>query len=240
MTPAKRRLVDHLKRVDGATVAEMADHLGTTGAAVRQHLDQLGDQGLIRRLDPSADRSVGPAPGRGRPAARWGLTDEAARLFPDRHADLTVDLIDVIRAELGEDGLDRIVTARTRRQHRAYSEVLVGLPLSERARRLAELRSIEGYEAEVVSAVGAPDGAKEVGGADGAKEAAGADDGALTLTEHHCPICDAAEACQGICRDELALFRELFGDVATVERTSHLLSGDQRCSYRITPRSASS
>ena len=31
---------------------------------------------------------------RGRPAACWALTAEAVALFPDRHAELTVELID--------------------------------------------------------------------------------------------------------------------------------------------------
>jgi predicted ArsR family transcriptional regulator len=48
-------------------------------------------------------------------------------------------------------------------------------------------------------------------------------------------VCDAANACQGLCRTELELFREALGDDVTVERVQHLLAGDQRCAYRITP-----
>ena len=79
-------------------------------------------------------------------------------------------------------------------------------------RRLADIRSAEGYLAEV---------------RDG-------EDGSLLLLEHHCPVCDAASTCQGLCRSELELFKAALGDDVAVERVQHLLAGDQRCAYRIT------
>jgi len=85
--------------------------------------------------------------------------------------------------------------------------------LRARAERLARLRTAEGYVAEVV-----PDGRNSV-----------------VLVEHHCPICDAATTCQGLCRGELELFRRVLGTGVTVTRTEHLLSGDLRCAYRLTP-----
>jgi predicted ArsR family transcriptional regulator len=61
-------------------------------------------------------------------------------------------------------------------------------------------------------------------------------DPGVVLIEHHCPICIAAAACQGLCRSELELFQEVLGDRVTVERTQHVLSGDRRCAYRVRPR----
>jgi predicted ArsR family transcriptional regulator len=84
----------------------------------------------------------------------------------------------------------------------------------KRVNALAKQRSAEGYLAEVVRDK----------------------DGAVLLVEHHCPICTAASACQGLCRSELDLFRAALGDDVTVERTQHILSGDVRCAYRVTPR----
>ena len=59
--------------------------------------------------------------------------------------------------------------------------------------------------------------------------------GAFLLTENHCPICAAATACQGFCTTELDLFRAVLGPGVVVERTQHIVSGDRRCAYRITP-----
>jgi len=207
---SQRRLIDHLKRVDGATVAELGLELEITGPAVRQQLDELSASGLVAASAPVAGG------GRGRPSARWSLTTEANDLFPDRNGDLAVDLIESIREVMGDDALDALVTARSRRQRKTYQAELGETPVELKVQGLARIRNDEGYLAEVTDN----------------------DDGSFSLTEHHCPICVAAATCQALCRDELETFQSLFSGQATVERTQHLLSGDQRCSYRITPRSA--
>ncbi len=211
-TDTKRRILDHLKRVESARVADLAANLAITTTAVRQHLDALEANGLVERVEARAEG------GRGRPAARWRLTELAADLFPDRHSDLTVELIEAIRSAVGDDGLDAVIAERTAAQRRAYEAALAGEgALGDRVAGLAAQRSAEGYLAEVAEH----------------------DDGSFELVEHHCPICDAATACSGLCRDELELFRSVIGEAATVERTTHLLSGDSRCSYRVTPVSLS-
>ncbi|MFZ9425999.1 MAG: MarR family transcriptional regulator, partial [Ilumatobacteraceae bacterium] len=58
--------------------------------------------------------------------------------------------------------------------------------------------------------------------------------GSVTLTEHHCAIADAARSCGNLCESELVVFRRALGPHASVERTQHAMSGDGRCSYRIT------
>ena len=78
------------------------------------------------------------------------------------------------------------------------------------------MRTAEGYLAEAV-----PQG-----------------DGAVLLVEHHCPIADAARSCSGFCQGELELFRKVLGDDVVIERTQHLMAGDQRCAYRIRPADA--
>jgi predicted ArsR family transcriptional regulator len=59
-------------------------------------------------------------------------------------------------------------------------------------------------------------------------------DGAYLLIENHCPICAAASACQGFCRSELSIFRDLLAP-AKVERIDHILQGARRCAYLVTP-----
>src|SRR5262249_43068242 len=120
-------------------------------------------------------------------------------------------LLDSMRAALGEGAVDRLVAERTRRQLEGYRARLGRGPLERRVQALAALRCEEGYLAEV------------------ARER----DGTLLLLENHCPICAAARVCQGLCREELALFRGALGPDVEVERTEHLLAGARRCAYRI-------
>ena len=204
----KRALVERLKRSGGLTAAALARELGVTEAAIRQHLDALSDRGLVER------RTRTPS-GRGRPPSEWWLTDLAQDLFPDRHADLTVQLLASIREAAGEEGLDRVIAARTKSQLAEYRERIdADTTLPARVQLLADVRTAEGYMAE-----------------------ARADGDDVLLVEHHCPVCEAATECQGLCRSELELFQDVLGPDAEVTREQHLLSGDARCTYRIRPRS---
>jgi predicted ArsR family transcriptional regulator len=206
--PTKRRIVERLKRAD-AKVSDLARVLDMTEAGVRQHLDALADHGLVVSR-------TGPAVGRGRPPTVWALTDLAQDLFPDRHDDLTVELITAVRTALGDQGLAAVIDARGEVQRAAYERALPKRgPLRERVEALARVRTGEGYVAEVVEDPDDPTG-----------------DGVL-LIEHHCPICTAASACPGLCGSELSLFREVLGPKVTIERTQHIVSGDRRCTYKI-------
>lgn len=204
LTSAKRRVLERLKRVDSATVAELASELELTTMAIRLHLGELEAIDWVEK--------TAPEPGsRGRPAARWRLTAAADRQFEDRHAELTLDLIAAMRSALGEEGLDRVIAARAAQQVAAYRRRVGRGSAIERLCALAALRSEEGYRAEVEEA----------------------EDGTWLLIEHHCPICDAAKACTGLCASELEVFRAVLGDDLSVERTKHLLGGDRRCVYRV-------
>ncbi|HVJ98635.1 MAG TPA: ArsR family transcriptional regulator, partial [Acidimicrobiia bacterium] len=101
---SKRLIVERLKRAE-ATAGDLAHALDMTEAGVRQHLDALAENGLV----VSEPR---PAQGRGRPPTVWLLTDLAQDLFPDRHDDLTVDLIAAVKTALGDKGLQQVIDAR--------------------------------------------------------------------------------------------------------------------------------
>ena len=204
------RILWYLKTRGPQQAAQIARRLGVTAMAVRQHLYTLRDSGVVTYDDER--RKVG------RPARIWRITEKAQARFPDSHADLTVEMLAIIRATFGERGIDRLMTERTRLQRQAYGERLqaAGKSLEARVNALAKIRAEQGYMAE----------------------ASRQRDGSFLLIENHCPICAAATACQGLCREELNLFSTLLGDSASVERTDHILAGARRCAYRIKPSAA--
>ena len=115
----------------------------------------------------------------------------------------------------GAEGLNRVLASRCARQRADYKQrVRAADPLEKRLKELARVRTEEGYMAEV----------REGEGGEG-----------FLLVENHCPICAAANACQGFCSTELDLFRSVLGPGVEVERVEHIVSGDQRCAYRVTP-----
>lgn len=193
-----------LKMHGAMSTAALATKLAITGEAARQQLLRLAEEGLVAATAQSR--------GVGRPSQSWALTPAAQARFPDTHAALTVQLLDIVRSSLGEDALDQIISVREADTKAAYKRV-VGEQAGLRGRvaALVRLRSAEGYMAEWREA----------------------EDGSLLLVENHCPICAAATACQGFCRAELEVFRSVLGPDAEVRREEHIVSGGRRCSYVI-------
>jgi predicted ArsR family transcriptional regulator len=201
------RILFHLKSRGPQTAADVAARLGMTVAGARQHLLKLLDGGLVESADSRE--------GRGRPKKRWRLTERGHARFPDRHSELTLELLKSTRALFGADGLDRLIAHRERASIADYRRRLgPRRSLRRTLDALAAIRSGEGYMASVQAEGG----------------------GTFLLIEDHCPICAAAASCQGLCRSELAVFRAVLGADVTVERTDHIVAGARRCAYRIGPR----
>ncbi|MEL7316323.1 MAG: metalloregulator ArsR/SmtB family transcription factor, partial [Cyanobacteria bacterium J06559_3] len=182
-TVRTRRAITQLLKQEGPlTAATLAESLGISAMAVRQHLYALQAEGLVTYQD--APRPMG------RPAKLWQLTPAADHLFPEGYAELTLSLITAMTEVFGEAGLMQLLTVRTRQQIAAYTEPLAQQKtLADRLETLAALRTEEGYMAEVQSL----------------------DDGGFLLIENHCPICAAATACTGLCSSELAVFQAVLG-----------------------------
>lgn len=195
-----------LKTRGPSTAQQLAKLLDISSMGVRRHLDAWHAKGLLLTED-RADKV-------GRPARYWLLSDVGHARFPDRHSELTVQLIAQVRSLFGQAGLDKLITAREHISETGYQERMAGAKtLSKRLAKLVEARDAEGYMAQLEKQ----------------------SDGSFLLIENHCPICAAATACQGFCRSELDVFRRTLGPASTVERVEHVLAGGRRCVYRITP-----
>lgn len=202
----RTRLLNALKSSGPQTAAELATGLKVTTVAVRQHLDGLHSEDLVEFEDLKG--AVG------RPKRVWALTAAGHQQFPDNHSNLVLGLLNGMSEIFGEDGLDKLIAHREAQSRKIYKEAVgTADDLPGKLDVLAELRNREGYMADVA-----------------------ADGDAYLLIENHCSICAAATACQGFCRSELTLFRDVLGPEVSVERTEHQLSGGRRCVYRIEPR----
>ena len=203
----RREILNKLKMRGSLPSNVMAEELGISSMAVRQHLRELLEAGDVISEDLSK--------GKGRPTKYWELTEKANRHFSDRHRDLILDLLSGLNETIGPEGMDALLRRRGDAQADLYAKkVDRSASLFRQTKALAKMRSDEGYMADV-----------ERGEA-----------GACYLVENHCPICAAAENCAGLCSAELSVFQQVFGDEVSVERTEHLMKDSRRCVYRIVPK----
>lgn len=201
--PAADRILMFLKMRGEATSLLIAEELSITKEGARKHLLNLAKAGLIEPVIKSE--------GVGRPSTYYTLTNKGLTQFPDTHAEVTVQLLKSVKNLLGENALDLLITDREKNTYERYEKALSKTKnLEQRLEVLAEARSKEGYMAEW----------KKEGND-------------YFLIENHCPICAAATECQGFCRAELSNFQSLIGSAYKVERVDHIISGGQRCVYKI-------
>jgi predicted ArsR family transcriptional regulator len=208
MTEGKtRRAIVRLLKQEGALDSiSLSRRLKLTPMAVRQHLYDLQREKLV-----TAEARPGPV---GRPAKHWQLTREADRLFPDAYAELTLALIGAMGKTLDGVAMQKVLDARVAAQRDAYvARIAPTASLPAKLRELARMRTEEGYMAEVRR-----------------------DGTGFLFIENHCPICAAANACQGFCSTEMQLFQSVLGPNVSVERVEHILNGSRRCAYRVTTR----
>lgn len=197
-------IIDLLKKKGPQDAQTLASSLGISPMAVRQHLYEMKTEHLVGYEEQRRPR--------GRPAKMWSLTPEADGFYPNGHAQLVVSLLQSMSKTFGDNGLDDLLKTRAREQIRDYKKRLPQkAALSKRLTELARIRTDEGYMAEI----------EDCGG------------GTYMLLENHCPICEAAAACQGLCAMELEVFRKVLGTRVTVERMDHIQQGARRCAYRI-------
>ena len=209
LSTSRRRILDLLKVHGPSDSQALASRMGVSRMAVRQHLYSLHEERLVAY--------VVEARALGRPAKVWRLTAAAEDLFPDRHGDLCVSLVNALCAALGREALDSTLDVIVGMQVENYSmRMTAGSSLLKRLKELVRLRTEEGFVAQLQAA----------------------DDGSYHLIENHCPIRSAASSHPGFCAAEWETFRRLLGPEFAVERLEHMQEGDRRCLYLVHHRPA--
>jgi predicted ArsR family transcriptional regulator len=200
----RQSILNCLKFNGELTAIEAAEHTGLTSMGARGHLERLELSGLVTFREVKE--------GRGRPKRYWSLTSNGHQQFPQQYDHLSIEMIENVKDLFGSEGLAKLINAREDKALGKYQAAVAQHDTAtEKLEALARERTKEGYMAEVIAT----------------------DKNEWQLVEHHCPICAAAETCQGFCESELTVFQKSLGDSFQVTRTEHLLSDGQRCRYKI-------
>lgn len=182
-TQSTRERIIHILRVQGPqAAADMAQALGITPTAVRQHLERLVAEGLVEVSDLRR--------GHGRPRQVFALTPQADRFFPQSYDALALDLLEAIgRLPDGADLLKRILQERRKLWTARYGLRLAGRPLSQQLQELTNLFNEKG----------------------GLAEYAAQPDHTILLTKRHCNIAAVTSLHPAFCQEERAWLEEALG-----------------------------
>jgi predicted ArsR family transcriptional regulator len=139
LSSTRRRLLDRLKAEGEASTHDLAEALGITSAAVRQHMEALGREGLVAFEEVRGRR--------GRPQRRWRLSAAADALYPRAYADLTNELLSYVESQ-DPDLLEELFARRRDRRIAGARARLRGLPFEGRIAELAKILDEDGYLAD--------------------------------------------------------------------------------------------
>ncbi|MFE0735791.1 MULTISPECIES: helix-turn-helix transcriptional regulator [unclassified Streptomyces] len=192
-----RSILDH----GPSTVADLAERLGLTQAAVRRHLDALVAEKVV---EPREKRVYGTR-GRGRPAKVFALTDCGRDAFDQSYDSLAVEALRWIERNAGgEAAVAAFARDRIEAQAESYREAVESAPPERRTEALAKALTADGYAA---TARNAPVGEQ--------------------LCQHHCPVAHVAEQYPQLCEAETEIFSRLLG--THVQRLATIAHGDGVC-----------
>ena len=191
------------------TAATLADDLGLTAPAVRRHLENLEDAGLI------AAHEVAPGVrGRGRPARSFVLSDAGHQGLGSDYDHLATEALRFISQESGEGAVRRFAESRVAELEGRYAAELAaaGPGTAARVDALVGALTRDGFAASA-RPVGEPGSASPFTG--------------IQLCQGHCPVQHAAREFPQFCDAETDAFSRLLG--VHVQRLATLAHGDHVC-----------
>ncbi|MFF6775124.1 helix-turn-helix transcriptional regulator [Streptomyces sp. NPDC012637] len=192
-----RSILDH----GPSTVADLAQRLGLTQAAVRRHLDSLVTDNVVE----AREKRVYGARTRGRPAKVFALTDCGRDAFDQSYDALAVEALRWIERNAGgEAAVAAFARDRVEAQAEAYRAAVESADPDQRTEALAKALTADGYAA---TARNAPVGEQ--------------------LCQHHCPVAHVAEQYPQLCEAETEIFSRLLG--THVQRLATIAHGDGVC-----------
>lgn len=208
----KQDILQHLLKQGQSTAQELADSLNISPQAIRRHLKDLEEEGMIEHESVHV--------GMGRPNYAYRLSRKGRDSLPDRYGDFAVSLLDTLAETVGKEQVSDILRKQWERKALEYRERVGTGSIQERVANLVELRKAEGYMAEWYEVK---------------SEAPNQQAPSYIITEYNCAISHIAESFPTVCGHELEMFEIALQD-CKVKRTHWLASGEHRCGYLIQPQ----
>ena len=205
--PTRQRVARSILVNGPSTAAALAERLDLTPAAVRRHLDQLVDDGLVEARQP---RAVGVRR-RGRPAKTFALTERGRDGFDQQYDHLAADALRFLAETGGDEAVRAFADRRVALIEDRFGVVSAARPDLGATEVLAEVFTEQGYAASVREL---PMGEQ--------------------LCQQHCPVAHVAHEFPQLCEAETAAIANVLG--RHVQRLATIAHGDGVCTTCIPHR----
>jgi predicted ArsR family transcriptional regulator len=202
--PTRERVAHTILQDGPSTAASLAQRLDLTPAAIRRHLDQIDEEGMIEAREP---RVYGHR-GRGRPAKVFVVTDAGRDAFYQAYDDLAVSAMRFLAENGGEEAVAAFARRRVGELEDRYRAAVEAAPEEDRAQVLADALTEDGYAASVRKA-----------------------QSGLQLCQHNCPVAHVAAEFPQLCEAETEVFARLLG--RHVQRLATIAHGDGVCTTHV-------
>ncbi|MEP9364989.1 helix-turn-helix domain-containing protein [Nocardioides sp. CN2-186] len=207
--PTRQRVARSILVNGPSTAAALAERLDLTPAAVRRHLDQLLEEGLVEAREPRSQATRG----RGRPAKAFALTESGRDGFDQQYDDLAAQALRFLAETAGEDAVREFAARRMAFIPERFERIRAEHPELGPAEILAQVFTDEGYAASVRDL---PMGEQ--------------------LCQQHCPVSHVAHEFPQLCEAETEAISKVLG--SHVQRLATIAHGDGVCTTSI-PKSTS-
>ncbi len=199
----KRRLLELMKRHGEITLDDAMEVIDRARPTLRDHLDQMGRDGLVARRSQKQ--------GRGRPSMCYRMTPLAERFFPQREGTVFAEFLRYLKkqgqTQLVEDFFESFWDARLEEVERRLSTSLQAADTRQIVDALTEVLREKGFMPEVR-----------------------VEEDRVTIRECNCPFAEIVNATDLPCSSEACFYETLF---ERVERTRHMPDGDPACAYEL-------
>jgi len=202
-TRTRETILRTLRAQGKCTVKELAAAAGVSPVSVRHHLTHVLGEGLVTAEEVRH--------GVGRPRLLYSLTETGQELFPSRYLQFANRLVEEMKGNLPQDQVAAMFNGVASSMAAGVARELDGLPWEARLRRLAEILSSEGFEAEVEQR-----------------------DDQVVIRERSCPYFQIGQRHREVCTIDQGIIARALSVPA--ERVSCLLDGDMNCTFTVNLR----
>ncbi|WP_163971559.1 helix-turn-helix transcriptional regulator [Oceanobacillus halotolerans] len=176
----KQKLLNILKKDNELKIEEIMAYFTISEIAVRKHLHELEQQGLIN-VEKRKQQL-------GRPYHTYSLTKKGHDTFPNQYEKLPLELLRDLEELEGKQAVTKLLSKRMERERKDLEQKIHSNDFEEKVATVAKIQDKKGYMVELKK-----------------NEA-----GDYEMKHYNCPIANIASCYKQMCSNEKSIFEQIF------------------------------